>query len=181
MGHLLFYILLSVCHVFSFCLQWNKDTFMALAEDDDLHVGQHHQLHRHLRAAQHCWSQTGQTYCRLPVHFLIHSVFYVCPQCVELIFDLFPTGRDPEQDDKEVWAGCDGLRQRATHPGTGRAKWRRGWRPCWISCNQLVNISFFFVDICYQYQFSDWIQVILHSVFGYYRGWFAALTGKKAS
>lgn len=41
--------------------QWNKNSVVALAEDDDLHVGQHHQLHCHLSGAQHFRPQTGQT------------------------------------------------------------------------------------------------------------------------
>lgn len=33
---------------------------MAVAEDDDLHVGQHHLLHRHLRAAERGRPPTGE-------------------------------------------------------------------------------------------------------------------------
>ena len=63
-----------------FVAQWNKDSIVALAEDDDLHVGQHHQLHRHLSAAQHCRPQTGETECKLPLcvcvdSITVHSVF----------------------------------------------------------------------------------------------------------
>lgn len=40
---------------------------MALAEDDDLHVGQHRQLHRHLSAAQRGGPPTGPTPQEEPV------------------------------------------------------------------------------------------------------------------
>lgn len=33
---------------------------MALAKDDDLHVGQHHLLHHHLSAAEHSGLPTGE-------------------------------------------------------------------------------------------------------------------------
>lgn len=41
-------------------IQWNQNPTVALAEDDDLHVGQHNQLHRHLRCSQHSGPQTGE-------------------------------------------------------------------------------------------------------------------------
>lgn len=45
---------------------------MALAADDDLHVGQHHRLHHHLGAAQRRRPQTGQTSLRLLVYHFIY-------------------------------------------------------------------------------------------------------------
>lgn len=56
---------------------------MALAEDDDLLVGQRHQLHRHLSAAQHCRPQTGQTLHRLPVY---HFIYLLRIRGVQLMF-----------------------------------------------------------------------------------------------
>lgn len=51
----------------------------------------------------------------------------------------FSAGRDSEQDYQEVRAGRERLRQRATQPGRGRAKWGWEWWGCPISFHQLMS------------------------------------------